>query len=94
MAYSFLGGDGESKNFWTTEKFYEINQQCRKIYFLQGIVWDIKYTPVFTYVYNGDCILQKKNIGGLEKNSGIIIICAIDWIFHLSSVGLIVFKKP
>ena len=33
----------------------------------------------------------KMNIGGLEQNSG--ILHAIDWIFHLSSVGLIFLKK-
>ena len=33
----------------------------------------------------------KMNIGGLEQNSG--ILHAIDWIFHLSSVGQIFLEK-
>jgi len=32
------GGDGEIKETVNYEKCYEINQQCRKKYFLQGIV--------------------------------------------------------
>jgi hypothetical protein len=56
----FWGGDGESKkNFNYTKESSMINQQCTKKYFLQGIVSDVKYTPIAMYVHNGDGILHK-----------------------------------
>jgi hypothetical protein len=47
------------------------------------------------YVCNGDCVgyYIKRNTGGLEQNSGTIIIHVTDQIFNASSVGLIFLKK-
>ena len=56
----FWGSDGESKkNAETAKDRYEVNQQCRKRYFLQGIVEDIKYTSSAMCAYHGGCILHK-----------------------------------
>jgi hypothetical protein len=53
----------------------------------------MKYIPTAMYVYNGNCVLKKINIGGLEQKSGIVIINKTDQIFSASSVGLIFLKK-
>ena len=45
------------------------------------------------YVYMESVYYIKMNIGGLEQNSGIIIIYITNQIFNASSVGLIFLKK-
>jgi hypothetical protein len=55
----FGGSDGESNKMLKLQDTCEVNQQCRKRYFLQGTVEDIKYTPSPMCVYHRDCILHK-----------------------------------
>jgi hypothetical protein len=55
----FWGSDGESNKMLKLQDSYEVNQQCRKRYLLQGTVEDIKYAPSAMCVYHRDCILHK-----------------------------------
>jgi len=45
------------------------------------------------YVYMESVYYIKMNIGGLEQNSGIVIIHVTDQIFNACSVGLTFLKK-